>query len=195
MCTELKICNFCNVEFTYERVKKPKIYCSQKCAVAYHYKYVRDKGEMNKKVAKYYKKYPEKRFMSATKSSAKKRNLIFNLDEDWFSKRLKSGKCEITGLPMQSKPYQKDARGVRSFYSPSVDRIDNSQGYLKSNCRMVCWGFNLAKSTFTDRDLNALSLSVILSNLPKSCQPELMELLPSSVLASLPNGHPFPLPS
>ena len=148
---------------------------------------------MRKRVAEYYQENPAKRFLAATKSSAKKRNLVFDLDENWFETRLNYGKCEVTGLAIKSKLYQKNAQGKRGFYSPSIDRIDNNIGYIPSNCRIVCWGLNLVKSTFTDRDLNALSLSIILSNLPKSCQPELMNLLPPTVIASLPSGHPFPV--
>ena len=193
MSTEIKDCEFCGVTFTYERVKKYRKYCSKKCAHAYHQKFVRDKGEMRERVAEYYQQNPAKRFLAATKSSAKKRDLIFDLDEHWFEKRLSAGKCEVTGLAIKSKLYQKDAQGKRGFYSPSIDRIDNNIGYIPSNCRIVCWGLNLVKSTFTDRDLNALSLSIILRNLPKSCQPELMNLLPPNVIASLPSDHPFPV--
>ena len=194
MCIENKICEFCQTSFTYNRVKKPKKYCSQKCAMAYHNKFVRDKDKMKKTVAEYYKDYPAKRFMVSTRSSAKKRGLLFELTEEWFEKKLERGVCETTGLPIKTKSYQEGARGIRSFYSPSIDRIDNNIGYVESNCRFVCWGVNLAKSTFTDRDLNALSLSILLRNLPKSCQPELMNLLPDNMISALPTGHPFPIP-
>jgi len=187
------VCAFCECEYTYERVRKPRKYCSYKCAHAYHHKFVRDADAVRINIAKYYKKNPAKRFMASTRSSAKKRGLLFELTEEWFEKKLAKGKCEATGLPMKTKTYQKGARGVRSFYSPSIDRIDNSIGYTSSNCRLVCWGVNLAKSTFTDRDLNALSLSILLRNLPKSCQPELLALLPANIISSLPSGHPFPV--
>jgi len=193
MCIETIICAFCESEYTYERIKKPRKYCSYKCAHAYHHKFVRDAEAVKANIAKYYEKNPAKRFMASTRSSAKKRGLIFELTEEWFDSRLKKGKCEATGLPMKTKTYQRGARGVRSFYSPSVDRIVNSVGYVPSNCRLVCWGVNLAKSTFTDRDLNALSLSILLRNLPKSCQPELLALLPANIISSLPSGHPFPV--
>lgn len=193
MCIENKICEFCQTPFTYTRVKKPKKYCSQKCGMAYHNKFVRDKDKMKKIVAEYYKDYPAKRFMVSTRSSAKKRNLLFELTEKWFEEKLKRGVCETTGLPIKTKAYQEGARGIRSFYSPSIDRIDNNVGYIPSNCRIVCWGVNLAKNTFTDRDLNALSLSILLRHLQKSCQPELMKLLPDNIISALPTGHPFPI--
>jgi len=195
MCIETIVCAFCETEYTYERVKKPRKYCSYKCAHAYHHKFVRDTDALKKHVAKYYEKHPAKRFMTSTRSSAAKRNLLFELTEEWFEQRLTKGRCEATGLPIKSKAYQEGARGIRSFYSPSVDRIDNSIGYVPSNCRIVCWGVNLAKSTFTDRDLNALSLSILLRNLPKSCQPELLALLPANIISALPSGHPFPVPN
>jgi len=181
--------------YTYNRVRKHRKYCSQKCAMAFHGKFVRDSEALKNQIVKYYQEFPAKRFLASTKSSAKKRNLVFELNEAWFDKRLSNGKCEATGLPIKSKAYQQNDIGVKSFYSPSIDRIDNTVGYTEANSRMVCWGVNLTKNSFTDRDLNALSLSVILSHMPKSCQPELLALLPANIIASLPSGHSFPIPN
>ena len=189
MTLETTQCDYCKCTFTYERKRKHKKYCSTKCALAYHNKFVRDKNQMRLHVARYYQENPAKRFYAATKASAKKRSLPFDLTLDWFEQRLESGVCELTGLPIKPKPYEKSSMGVRSFYSPSIDRIDNKVGYLSSNCRLVCWGANLVKSTFTDRDLNALSVGLMLNNLPKLYQDKLIEILPHHLLASLPAGH------
>lgn len=193
---ESKICRHCNSEFTYVRKRKPKKFCSQKCASDFHNANgKKDHEAMRERMARYYQENPAKRFYSATKASAKKRNLAFDLSEEWFETRLNRGRCELTGFPVKSKPYRKNEQGKRSFYSPSIDRIDNSIGYVPSNCRIVCWGVNLVKSSFTDRDLNALSLSLILNNLPKSSHENFLKSLPHNLIASLPSGHNFSIPS
>jgi hypothetical protein len=190
---ETKVCKYCRAEFSYVRKRKPRKFCSQKCTSSFHNDIGRDQEAMREKVAQYYKDYPAKRFYSATKASAKKRNLPFDLTEQWFEDRLNRGRCELTGFPVKSKPYRKNDQGRRGFYSPSIDRIDNSIGYVASNCRLICWGLNMVKSSFTDRDLNALSLSLMLNNLPRSSHQALLVMLPQNLIASLPSGHPFPV--
>ncbi len=186
---ETVICKYCQTTFIYQRVKKAKQFCTTKCLTTYHAEQNRDP----QKIEQYYNQHPAKRFLASTKHSAKKRGLIFSLNEAWFEKHLSSGHCELTGLPIQSKPYEKNARGSRTFYSPSIDRIDNNLGYIPSNCRIIAWGANQFKSQFTDRDINSFALAIVLRNLPKKCQSELLELMPANFVASLPSGHPFPV--
>ena len=40
--------------------------------------------------------------------------------------------------------------------SPSLDRIDNTIGYVKGNVRIISWRANQAKSDLTDQELIAL---------------------------------------
>jgi len=192
MTTEIKQCAFCKEDFLTDigRKGRKKIYCSKECSTKYHNKNSkRTAAENRDKIAKYFQDKPEKRFLASTKSSAKKRNLVFDLTETWFKERIEKGVCEVTGLPIRPKPYQKGSVGDRGFYSPSIDRIDNNIGYIESNCRLVCWGYNLAKNKFTDRDLNALSLSILLRYTPKGSKSALLEFVSDNILSSLPSGH------
>lgn len=184
-------CKYCGKSHTYVRTRSYRKYCSHKCAVSYNAQLDHNKLIKSQKIAEYYTQFPHKRFLASTKASAKKRNLVFDISEAWFKERLEKGVCEISGLPIKTKAYESGAVGERSFYSPSIDRIDNAIGYVESNCRIVCWGLNLAKSRFTDRDINALSLSLVLSHLPARIQHEVIEFLPKNLLASLPSGNPY----
>lgn len=190
MTNEIRQCDFCKDDFIVKlgRKGRRKIYCSHSCGIKYHNS-KKTADENRDQVAQYFQDNPEKRFLSATKSSAKKRGLIFDLTEKWFRERLEKGVCEVTGLPIKPKPYQQGKIGDRGFYSPSIDRIDNNIGYIESNCRMVCWGYNLAKNKFTDRDLIALSLALLLSYTPKALKAGLLEYVSDNVLSSLPSGY------
>jgi len=55
------------------------------------------------------------------------------------------GRCEVTGIQFQlHKPEESRAR---PFFH-SLDRVDASKGYVVHNCRLVCYGVNLAMSNW-----------------------------------------------
>ncbi len=67
-----------------------------------------------------------------------------------------SGICAITGKPMDV------IKGNgRNPNSPSLDRIDNSEGYLKGNVRWVCDAANMMKGTLSDIELEEWCVSVV----------------------------------
>ncbi|MDO8844472.1 hypothetical protein [Methylicorpusculum sp.] len=184
-------CLKCGKPHTYVRTRSFRKYCSHKCAVEYNAQLTHNKLIKSRLITEYYIKFPHKRFLASTKASAKKRNLVFDISETWFKSKLARGFCEISGLPIKTKTYEAGKVGERSFYSPSIDRIDNAIGYVESNCRIVCWGLNMAKSKFTDRDINALALSLVLSHIPERVQQDVISCLPKNLLASLPSGNPY----
>jgi len=183
------ICKNCDQTHTYERTRKRKKHCSPKCAADYRDRQPKTKAARSQRIRKYYKKHPEKRVTVAIKAAAKDKGLDFNVSDAWVKKRLNRGICEATGLPIRTKAGS--TKGVRDFYSPSVDRIDNNIGYIESNIRMVAWGHNLSKNKFSEREVNALALSVVLSNIPTPMQQQVVDLMPASLRASLPVGHVF----
>tara|TARA_B110000967_G_scaffold78370_1_gene81049 strand:+ start:288 stop:596 length:309 start_codon:yes stop_codon:yes gene_type:complete len=54
-----------------------------------------------------------------------------------------NGICAATGIPMHITTDESDL-------SVSPDRIDNTQGYIKGNVRLVCARANLMQSTLDD---------------------------------------------
>jgi hypothetical protein len=80
---------------------------------------------------------PAKWLFLNTKHSASSRKIKFELPYEWFDERIKSGTCELTGLPFQYD--------TRSLWLPSPDRIDNTLWYSPDNTRMICWGLNAMK--------------------------------------------------
>lgn len=49
-----------------------------------------------------------------------------------------------------------DPQALRSFNSPSIDRIDNLKGYVKGNVRIISFRANSMKSNMTDVEMLAL---------------------------------------
>lgn len=83
------------------------------------------------------------------KRRATKNSLPFDLNIDWALKRFEeqNGTCLLTEIPFILKrgPYKK--RFYNPF-TPSLDRINPSEGYTQSNTRLVCVIVNLALNCF-----------------------------------------------
>lgn len=59
------------------------------------------------------------------------------------------GRCEYTGITMT---HIKDGTGYH-LSNISIDRIDNTQGYVKGNIALVCLSCNMMKYTMELKDL------------------------------------------
>ncbi len=55
--------------------------------------------------------------------------------------------CAISGIPFEAKPSRKRINP----YRPSIDRIDSSVGYLRTNVRIVLAAVNLGMSDFGEQ--------------------------------------------
>lgn len=51
------------------------------------------------------------------------------------------------------------------------------------------WGYNLAKNSFTDRDLMALAVALLIQCIPGTVRKRFLKFLPNVLLGSLPSGH------
>ncbi len=93
------------------------------------------------------KKYPkgiagQTYLWNSYKSSAKKRNLIWNLSKETFEK-LTSGNCFYCGTePNQISRLNSD-HGVYTYNG--IDRVNNTKGYAPDNCVTCCKVCNRAK--------------------------------------------------
>jgi hypothetical protein len=63
-----------------------------------------------------------------------------------------NGKCPFTGLDL-ILPYDSDGWKEYSPYNASIDRIDNSKGYMQGNVRFISVMANLARQSFSDIQL------------------------------------------
>ena len=86
-----------------------------------------------------YKKVP---LLSAAKNRAKKKGLEYDLDRAWLEDHgvvNGEGSCALTSI-------KGSVNGKQDWDSLSIDRIDNTKGYTKDNCRIVLWCLNAAFS-------------------------------------------------
>lgn len=88
--------------------------------------------------------------LTNSKKRANKNNWQCNLTlkylaELWFEQR---GRCALTGVLLD---YETGDLSSKNPFRTSIDRIDNSRGYIKGNVRLVTHWANNAKSTWDDQ--------------------------------------------
>ncbi len=91
----------------------------------------------------------------AARGKAAARRLEFNLQFNTVLGGVKAGRCALSGIPfdMRLKP-----RGGMDFpFRASLDRIDNTVGYLDSNVKIVAKIYNSAKWSWNDEDVMQLA--------------------------------------
>lgn len=96
-------------------------------------------------------------------SRSKDKQIDFDLDMNEIHQTLVTGVCAKTGHKFEIQAKGRNYKD-RSPYTPSIDKIDPSKGYTKDNIQIVCWWYNLAKSTFTDDEVLKLCKAVITHN-------------------------------
>lgn len=79
----------------------------------------------------------------------RKGGVPFDLDAEWYLERLPKG-CELTGIA-----FDRTADNRRTL--PSVDRVDQTRGYLKDNCRLVLNCVNAFRYDGTDEQMKAVA--------------------------------------
>ena len=99
-------------------------------------------------------KKPWKYLFNSRRADARKKGLLFELDDNWAEARW-TGRCEVTNIVFR----QNGQKGPHPF-SPSIDRIEPKLGYTKDNCRFVLWGCNAIKGTGTDSDMYEIALAI-----------------------------------
>ncbi len=86
------------------------------------------------------------------KSNAKKRNLEFTITKKYILDVFigQSKKCAITGVELKLPVRKEDNK---SENLASLDRIDNTKGYVEGNVRWLLWKVNRMKWDMTDDEL------------------------------------------
>lgn len=92
---------------------------------------------------------PDRFLLSRAKSRAKKKGIAFNIDKSDIDVPII---CPILGIPI-IKEYKKGTNGGPSPNSPSLDRVDNSKGYIKGNVRVISHKANTMKHNATPLEL------------------------------------------
>lgn len=92
--------------------------------------------------------------MKGVKKRAIKKNIEFDLDEEYLDQLFKSqcGFCGITNVPIKI-PTKNE---TKIYETASLDRIDSSIGYVKGNVMWVVLGVNYMKNRHPNSDLMTL---------------------------------------
>jgi hypothetical protein len=107
----------------------------------------------------YAKNNPERRILSIIKYRAKQKNMEFNLEPEDIKI---PETCPIFNYPLLKQLDNKGKFGPRDN-SPSVDRIDNTKGYVKGNIQIISNKANSMKSSATPEELLQFAYWVLLT--------------------------------
>lgn len=102
--------------------------------------------------------------LATSKESAIKRNLCWDLDYEALQAIYISqdGKCAISGERLSFDRVPRKSSDSRALMT--IDRIDNSIGYLKDNIQFVTLQVNQAKSSYDIEDLFIMCENILTFN-------------------------------
>jgi hypothetical protein len=85
--------------------------------------------------------------------NSKKKKQSYDIDLQYLKDlwELQHGICPITGCKLTLRTH--NYKQIRGPYQASLDRIDNTKGYIKGNVRFVSLMFNYARNIFSDEEV------------------------------------------
>lgn len=89
------------------------------------------------------------------KNQCKSKNIMYDLDVDYLLELWSNqeGKCYYSNIEMKSEGH---VNGFQSWFSPSLDRKNPSDGYTKGNVVWTCFCVNSFKQAMTDEQFKKL---------------------------------------
>lgn len=105
---------------------------------------------------KYRKLHRAKDLIRHAKRRAEQKGVPFDLDdyENEIQARINLGTCELTG-------FRFNLDCGRTWDSPSLDRINPTEGYVFSNIRVVCHAVNSAMGDWGENTLIAMAMAIM----------------------------------
>jgi len=97
------------------------------------------------------------RMLEFARRRAKKRDMPIDLDKDWICAKLETGACELSGI----------AFSWSGAFVPSIDRVDSSKGYLRSNCRVVASYVNKAINSMGSATFEQVAIKYLQAKRPE----------------------------
>ena len=110
------------------------------------------------------------------KMDAKSRGLVFNIDFDQILAMAQRQRwtCAVTGIQLHN---EKPEGSRRSPFTPSIDRIIPSGGYVPGNVRVVCLAANFAMNEWGDDVLRILAEGWLLQEFKRRFGQKVLEEL------------------
>lgn len=94
-------------------------------------------------ITEYRRSHPLKAWFKGIKDRAREKGLEFDLE---LADLAIPERCPVLGIPLESSMGTRTRRGGARDNSPSLDRIDNSKGYVRGNVVVVSFRANRFKS-------------------------------------------------
>lgn len=104
----------------------------------------------------YRKRRRAKLLVGVAKNRAKMKGMDFDLDESdvrTLQAAIDRGICQATGIAF-------NLDGGKTWDSPSIDRIDNSKGYVKGNVRIVLYCLNVMANVWGENKILEISKAI-----------------------------------
>lgn len=175
--TVLLVCEICQKEFNKQkneynrRIKLgyTKFYCSLSCKGKdpKNIKHILDNHSNYEiwKLPNYSKKDNYSRFRPLLKNAKQRHKKEFNLTLEHLNEiwQQQNGICPFTGFKLELRAYTD--RDRLSIKSASLDRIDNSKGYVIGNVRFVSVMFNLARNKFSDKEVIEFAHAIVANDM------------------------------
>lgn len=107
-----------------------------------------------------YTRDPLKLLLTKARARAKHYGQPFELDHAWVEEQLAKydWKCSVTGMPLS---FDKTEDSWSRPWAPSIDRVDSLLGYTRTNSRIVCWAYNIAKAQWSDEIVLAWAKALV----------------------------------
>lgn len=96
--------------------------------------------------------------MTTIRANARSRGLVVDIGVKFLVDMLaaQDGNCAVLNIPMVINSMTNNPMSL------SVDRIDDTQGYILGNIRLVCWWYNCARMKgMTDEDVMEMATTLI----------------------------------
>lgn len=106
--------------------------------------------------AKWHSKNREHALWLAARNRARLKNLECSLTLEQVKQLLAPMVCEATGLELK---WEWTGTGKYNPWAPSLDRLNNSLGYIAGNVRVVCWAYNKARSDWPDEVFDTVAMA------------------------------------
>ena len=100
------------------------------------------------------KENPVKWILYSAKARAKEKGWDFNLEE---SDIIIPEYCPILGIKLSTL----GGRGIQTFNSPSIDRIDSTKGYVKGNVKIISLRANMMKNDANLQELQKFCNNIL----------------------------------
>jgi len=175
------VCEYCGKTFPRrlsehkrsKRIGRPS-YCSMSCAMFVNNKKPGRKyrGGETLRLVNCVDEFSQFRYaMGCVRRRAKliiRRCKQYDIDVEYLKQiwEEQDGICPLTGWDIELPPTSAGWNGDSHLRRASLDRIDNSLGYMKGNVRFVSIMVNYCRNAFEDKDLIEFCKAVV-DNIPK----------------------------